>query len=399
MNSGLKRYFPMIRERQEVLKRIQKNKKLEALFESWNEEQQEEFLNIVTGIKGVKILYDSFFKEIMNPEYAPEMLEAFLTLLLGRNVKILRVLPNDSTRIADETSLLIMDIVVELGDGSIANIEVQKIGYLFPGQRSACYSADLLLRQYKRVRGEKQKVFHYKDIKNVYTIVFFEKSPSQFKDFPNIYRHFFEQKSDTGLKLDLLQKYLFIPLDIFKENLHNKGITSELDAWLTFLSVDEIEYIIKLIEEYPEFKPMYEEVYQMCLNMEKVMEMFSAELQKLDQNTVQYMIDIMQDTIDAQKEQLEEQDKQFKQQLDERDKQLSQKDKQLDQKDKQLDQKDRQLDQKDKQLDQKQKEINQSIFNAVSIMRELDVPENEIIEKLQEKYLLTKEQAEEYMKQ
>ena len=30
MNSGLKKYFPMIRERQEVLKRIQKNKKLEA---------------------------------------------------------------------------------------------------------------------------------------------------------------------------------------------------------------------------------------------------------------------------------------------------------------------------------------------------------------------------------
>ena len=81
MNSGLKKYFPMIRERQEVLKRIQKNKKLEALFESWNEEQQEEFLNIVTGIKGVKILYDSFFKEIMNPEYDPERLEAFLTFL------------------------------------------------------------------------------------------------------------------------------------------------------------------------------------------------------------------------------------------------------------------------------------------------------------------------------
>ena len=381
MNSGLKKYFPMIRERQEVLKRIQKNKKLKALFESWNEEQQEEFLNIVTGIKGVKILYDSFFKEIMNPEYDPERLESFLTLLLGRKVKILRVLPNDSTRIADETSLLIMDIVVELEDSSIANIEVQKIGYLFPGQRSACYSADLLLRQYKRVRSEKQKAFHYKDIKNVYTIVFFEKSPSQFKDFPYIYRHFFEQKSDTGLKLDLLQKYLFIPLDIFKENLHNKGITSELDAWFTFLSVDEIEYIIKLIEDYPEFKPMYEEVYQMCLNMEKVMEMFSAELQKLDQNTVQYMIDIMQDTIDEQKNTIHEQKEQ------------------LDEKDKQLDQKDKQLDQKDKQLDQKQKEIKQSILNAISIMQDLNVPENEIIEKLQTKYLLTPEQAEKYMKQ
>ena len=37
--------------------------------------------------------------------------------------KILKILPNESTRIAAEKSLLIMDIVVELEDGSIANVE------------------------------------------------------------------------------------------------------------------------------------------------------------------------------------------------------------------------------------------------------------------------------------
>ena len=69
-------------------------------------------------------------------------------------IRILKVLPNESARIAAESSLLIMDIVVQFEDGSIANVEVQKMGYLFPGQRSACYSSDLLLRQYKRVRAE-----------------------------------------------------------------------------------------------------------------------------------------------------------------------------------------------------------------------------------------------------
>ena len=64
-----------------------------------------------------------------------------------------------------------MDIVVELEDGSIANVEIQRIGYNFPGQRSACYSADLLLRQYKRVKGEQQKKFSYRNIKKVYTII------------------------------------------------------------------------------------------------------------------------------------------------------------------------------------------------------------------------------------
>ena len=59
---------------------------------------------------------------------------------------------------------------------------------------------------------------------------------------------------------------------------------------------------MKLIEAFPEFKPFYDDVYQICRNTEKVMEMFSKELQELDRNTVQYMIDEMQDTIDSQKD-------------------------------------------------------------------------------------------------
>ena len=40
--------------------------------------------------------------------------------------------------------------------------------------------------------------------------------------------------------------------------------------------------------------------------LERMMEMFSKELRELDQNTVQYMIDQMQEEIDRQKELLEE---------------------------------------------------------------------------------------------
>ena len=198
---------------------------------------------------------------------------------------------------------------------SLANVEVQKIGYRFPGQRSACYSSDLLLRQYKRVKGEKKKAFSYKDIKSVYTIVFFEKSIKEFHEYPQNYIHKFKQQSDTGLELELLQKYVFIPLDIFRGIYHNDSKSNgknsanrcwnKTEAWLTFLSTDEPEIIIELISQYPEFKEMYEEIYVMCQNVEKVMEMFSKELIQLDRNTVQYMIDEMQDTIDVQKEELE----------------------------------------------------------------------------------------------
>ena len=313
--SKLKQYFPMIREREDIKQEVYENPKLLEKYREWDEEQQEEFLDYCTGVKGVKILYDAFFKEIMNPENTPERLNELLSLLLGQSVTIKRVLPGDSTRLADEQSLLIMDILVELADNSLANVEVQKIGYSFPGQRSACYSSDLLLRQYKRVKGEKKKAFSYKDIKSVYTIVFFETSIKEFHEYPQNYIHKFKQQSDTGLELELLQKYVFIPLDIFRTIYHNDGKSNgknsanrrwnKTEAWLTFLSTDEPEIIIELIRQYPEFKEMYEEIYVMCQNVEKVMEMFSKELIQLDRNTVQYMIDEMQDTIDVQKEELE----------------------------------------------------------------------------------------------
>lgn len=58
--------------------------------------------------------------------------------------------------------------------------------------------------------------------------------------------------------------------------------------------------IVQLIKQYPKFIPIYREIYELCRNVEKVMGLFSKELQILDKNTVQYMIDQMQDTIDEQ---------------------------------------------------------------------------------------------------
>ena len=317
MAKRLKDYFPLIRERKEVLKEIGSSMALSTLFDSWEQERQEEFLDFCTGVKGVKILYDSFFKEIMNPEYSPGRLNRFLSLLLGKRVTIKQVIPNDSTRIAAEGSLLITDIVVEFEDGALADIEIQKIGYAFPGERSACYSADLLLRQYKRVRekqrGQKGK-FSYKNIKNVYTIVIFEKSPMEIRMLENRYIHKSFWGFDTGLKMNLLQNFIFIALDIFRKNMENKTVENELDAWLMFFASEEPERIIELIESYPDFREIYEDIYEICLNMEKVMGMYSKELQELDRNTVQYMIDEMQETIDAQKQALNEQSETIKSQ-------------------------------------------------------------------------------------
>lgn len=325
MKNNLSVYFPMLKTREEVLSEIAGRRDLQNIFTSWEKEKQVEFLDFVTGVRGMKILYDFMFKEIMNPESCPERLEDLLSCLLEQKIKILRVLPNDTTRISDESSLLVTDIVAELEDGRIANIEVQKIGYAFPGERSACYSADLLLRQYKRVRSRKKATFSYRDIRDVFTVIFFEKSPAEFHEFPDICLHRFTQKSDTGLHLELLQQYLFIPLDIFQKIHQNKGIQSNLEAWLVFLSMDDPKEIIRLLETYPKFRPLYEHIYNMCQNMEDVMGIFSEELRELDRNTVQYMIDEMQEDIDRKQALLEQLD----QQLEQQNQQLELKDRQI----------------------------------------------------------------------
>ena len=48
---------------------------------------------------------------------------------------------------------------------------------------------------------------------------------------------------------------------------------------------------------------MYEQVYEICQNIEQVMGMFSKELYELDRNTVRYMIDELQEENVRWKEQ------------------------------------------------------------------------------------------------
>ena len=282
-NNRLRDHFPMLRDREEVLADIYKNEALTLTFDHWTKSQQEEFLNFCTGIRGVKVLYDCFFKEIFNPDEKPERLERLLSLLLENEVRILHVLPNESGGIAAEGALLVMDIVVQLSDGSIVNIEIQ-----------------------------------------------------------HTWIHRVSPRSDTGVQLELLQDYLFVALDIFRKNLQNKAkeTINELEAWLIFLCMDDPEWITELTESRPEFQAFYREIYEMCRNTERVMGLFSEELAIMDKNTAQYMIDEMQEQLDEQKRLFDQQEKL----LGERERRLDEQGKRLDEQEKRLGEKEKLLD-------------------------------------------------------
>ena len=176
----------------------------------------------------------------------------------------------------------------------------------------------------------------------------------------------------------MLQNFIFIPVDIFLENLHNEGINGELEAWLTFLGCDEPEYIVDLIEQYPYFKSLYQDLYDMCMNVERIMDMFSKELQILDRNTVKYMIDEYQEELDNTKLELND----AKARLNDAKARLNDVNAELDKTNAELDKTNAELDKTNAELDKTNAELdeaNTKLSNAASTIAEKDA----LIAKLQ----------------
>ena len=101
-----------------------------------------------------------------------------------------------------------------------------------------------------------------------------------------------------------MQEYTFICLDIFDNIIHNEGrkIDGRLEEWLVFLKEDDPDMIIKLLEQNSEFRDIYEEIYNICRNSERMMGMFSKELEILDRNSVKLMIDELDEALGEERE-------------------------------------------------------------------------------------------------
>ena len=110
---------------------------------------------------------------------------------------------------------------------------------------------------------------------------------------------------DSGAELNLLTNYIYISLDTFHSVVQN--ISSYLDAWLTFLSSDEPDDIIHLVESFPEFRDYYHDIQTFRTNPEELMNMFSEALLKMDRNTANYMIEEMKKDVEEKEKIIEEQ--------------------------------------------------------------------------------------------
>ena len=105
--------------------------------------------------------------------------------------------------------------------------------------------------------------------------------------------------------MDLLQEFILIPLDIFRNMPHNN--IDKLAAWLYFIGSDEPKDIIRVVEAYPEFKEFYKELIGLRYDMKGLTSMFDYYRQLLreaDQGTVQYMIEEQKKELDELKQEV-----------------------------------------------------------------------------------------------
>ena len=293
------------------------------------------FNDYISRKKTLPLLYDPFFKKLFNGDEHRQRLSRLVSSIIGQEVTVIDILPSESSSFED--SFIIMDMIVRLSDGSIANIEVQKIASLFPGERLSCYSADAIMRQYHRLSSSTStarysddisqdsdsisaighKTFSYKDMKNVHTIVLFENSNSNLINSanPELYFHVGTTTFNTHINFPLLQKYHMISLDTFRkyrysdiikgnidikkcdydEDVYEKPLTDQMLrdrlAFMSLFVTETVDEAIAIQNIFPELSEIFDEMNEYLARPEEVLGMFSEALRILNHNTAVLMVD------------------------------------------------------------------------------------------------------------
>lgn len=293
-----------------------------------NAEWVARYEDFLKGRRSLPLLYDPFFKKIFNPVERRDRLSELVSCLLGQKVTVLEVFPNEDSQFLGV--MIIMDMVVLMADGSIANIEIQKISYDFPAERISCYSADLVLRQYKMITGKNANSMNgsskpsYKDMRKVHTIILFEDSnKSLISDIDKaLYFHVGKTKFNTGIKIELLQDFVLVSLDTFKKYRYSdikEGCTEITDydydssqyndelvsekmkrdrlKYLSLFVAETPQEIDRLIGIFPDLESVRRDINEYLERPGEVLSMFSEALRILDRNTAELMVDRMKDEI------------------------------------------------------------------------------------------------------
>ena len=109
---------------------------------------------------------------------------------------------------------------------------------------------------------------------------------------------------DTGIYRDdsRLHEDLFICLDGFCSIVHTVTKYSPLrEAWLTFLSATNAETILELLQAFPFFAEIYQEIADFMTNPEELLNMLSKEYYIMNRNEERMMVTELQEEVEMAK--------------------------------------------------------------------------------------------------
>ena len=133
----------------------------------------------------------------------------------------------------------------------------------------------------------------------------------------------------AALSLQILL-HPFISLDTFRSVVQN--IDTEQKAWLSFLTADDPDEIVRLVNAYPEFLPCYRDIISFRRRPKDLITTFSDALREMDRNTEIYMFEQLAKEVQEKDHALAEKDNV----IAEKDNALAEKDKLIRQLQKQL---------------------------------------------------------------
>jgi hypothetical protein len=90
--------------------------------------------------------------------------------------------------------------------------------------------------------------------------------------------------------------------------MHNNPIKTELEAWLTLLTTQDMDTIEELITSFEGFGEIYREVFQLRTKPEELIQMYDNIFYEADRNEDRLLIEEMKDTIAEREAALAERD-------------------------------------------------------------------------------------------
>lgn len=100
-----------------------------------------------------------------------------------------------------------------------------------------------------------------------------------------------------------------ISLDPFRSVVQN--IDTEQKAWLSFLTADDPDEIVQLVNAYPEFLPCYRDIISFRRRPKELITTFSDALREMDRNTKVYMVEQLAKEVQEKDLALAEKDNTF----------------------------------------------------------------------------------------